>query len=926
MGAYGKNSFTGAAYIFTRTGTVWTEQQKILSSDIQSGDRFGVYASISGDTVMVGACNEDTGGSEAGAVYIFTRSGTTWTEQQKIQSSDIVAGDSFGTSVAIYDDEAVISTPWKGTGTGAIYTFAILPKDYPTNQSHYLHTSDTNSIPIYHAQTINSCSIIHIQPEHTSIKGLISFDSRLTWKKWNGASWLAHTGGLTNLQTGNTIDQIQTGLTGYHVNGAGTYLDFAFDLATTYSGSTPEIDQITVDYLVVEELYTEIADWNSASGTASLWTKVSEVSSTSDTELRIYYDKDHDDNLTHVGDTSEVLDINYDMVVDIGSEGYYDTGYAFCPNVIRESNTSYEMWYSGHDGSNWRIIYCTSTNGTTWSSFQMVVNIGSEGVYDTLHVGHSRVIKESDTSYKMWYAGRSSSNWRIIYCTSTNGITWANHQMVVNIGAEGTYDTSSAGYPYVIKESNTSYKMWYAGYNGSNWRIIYCTSTDGTTWTNYQVVVNIGSEGTYDTSGALSPSVIKESDTSYKMWYTGYNGSNWRIIYCTSTDGITWSNHQTVVNIGSEGTYDASHSYALVVVKEYDNKYQMWYTGGNNVNERIIYTESYLPTWDRTVSQEVWSNNFTGVWHMEQDPSGGSNCILDSTLNENHNTSYGTMTAADLVPGLIGNNLDYDGSDDRIKPVNDYGVSSTDLIFIESSFKTTVGSYQRVITRYQGVAPSGYYGWMFYIYTDGYARFHIDKSQQASSDAVSNNVLTGDTWYNVVISKPPGNSVTHELFMDGVKQTQTGTSQTGLTHSNHITIGIDGYNNVHPFEGMMDEVRFSSIIRSDAWIKTNNDSLRDSLLTFDNAPYTISGTNYYFEGNVKEKNIPVNRVLYLHRRLDGSLIGQVSSSGTGGYFNMITPYNEAHYIVCLDNGPGEVYNDLVRGNVFPDSQEWSYDA
>ena len=66
--------------------------------------------------------------------------------------------------------------------------------------------------------------------------------------------------------------------------------------------------------------------------------------------------------------------------------------------------------------------------------------------------------------------------------------------------------------------------------------------------------------------------------------------------------------------------------------------------------------------------------------------------------------------------------------------------------------------------------------------------------------------------------------------------------------------------------------------------------------------------------------------MYLYRRLDGSLIGQVSSSGTGGYFNIITPYNEAHYIVCLDNEPGEVYNDLVRGNVFPDSQEWSYDA
>ena len=96
----------GAAYIFTRSGTTWSEQQKIESSDKQASDYLGASVSISGDgnTAIVGAYAEDTGGTDAGAAYIFTRSGTTWTQQQKIQASDKPGGDYFGESVAISGD------------------------------------------------------------------------------------------------------------------------------------------------------------------------------------------------------------------------------------------------------------------------------------------------------------------------------------------------------------------------------------------------------------------------------------------------------------------------------------------------------------------------------------------------------------------------------------------------------------------------------------------------------------------------------------------------------------------------------------------------------------------------------------------------------------------------------------------------------
>ena len=63
----------GAAYIFTRSGTSWTQKAKIQASDIQGGDQFGYCVGMSGDgrTAIVGAPEEDTGGSNAGAAYIY---------------------------------------------------------------------------------------------------------------------------------------------------------------------------------------------------------------------------------------------------------------------------------------------------------------------------------------------------------------------------------------------------------------------------------------------------------------------------------------------------------------------------------------------------------------------------------------------------------------------------------------------------------------------------------------------------------------------------------------------------------------------------------------------------------------------------------------------------------------------------------------
>ena len=115
---------SGSAYVFTRTGTTWTQQTKLLATDASAGDNFGCFVSLYGDTVLIGACALDF--SNPGSAYVFTRSGTTWTQQAKLTASDGAAGDWFGTCVSLSVDTALIGAVLdddSGTWSGSAYVF-----------------------------------------------------------------------------------------------------------------------------------------------------------------------------------------------------------------------------------------------------------------------------------------------------------------------------------------------------------------------------------------------------------------------------------------------------------------------------------------------------------------------------------------------------------------------------------------------------------------------------------------------------------------------------------------------------------------------------------------------------------------------------------------------------------------------------------
>ena len=104
-------SFSGSAYVFVRGGSTWNQQQKLTANDAAQGVQFGESVAISGDTVVVGSLFDDDAGDNSGSAYVLVRSGTTWSQQQKLTASDAAAHDNFGDSVAISGDNVVAGSP-----------------------------------------------------------------------------------------------------------------------------------------------------------------------------------------------------------------------------------------------------------------------------------------------------------------------------------------------------------------------------------------------------------------------------------------------------------------------------------------------------------------------------------------------------------------------------------------------------------------------------------------------------------------------------------------------------------------------------------------------------------------------------------------------------------------------------------------------
>jgi hypothetical protein len=231
-------------------------------------------------------------------------------------------------------------------------------------------------------------------------------------------------------------------------------------------------------------------------------------------------------------------------------------------------------------------------------------------------------------------------------------------------------------------------------------------------------------------------------------------------------------------------------------------------------------------------------NGFSAVWHLNNDPSGGTGAITDATVNTNNGTSAGTMTTSDLVNAAVGKGNDFDGTDDGISISTLTARSPITAVSVSAWFKIRVlTSFVRIAAKSysSNTAPYTMYGLML---DSGGIDIRGELSSGGAQNIVRGSSMLDTSHYYYGTFTYDGTTL--KLYLNGTQELKT-TAITGTidTISMPVTIGMSGFSADY-FNGIIDEVRISRVARSADWIKLcyQNQKAGQSLVVFNNEDYS----------------------------------------------------------------------------------------
>lgn len=236
----------------------------------------------------------------------------------------------------------------------------------------------------------------------------------------------------------------------------------------------------------------------------------------------------------------------------------------------------------------------------------------------------------------------------------------------------------------------------------------------------------------------------------------------------------------------------------------------------------------------------VWDADFVGVWHLKEDPGpGGAGDIKDSTSNANHGTADASMTPGDLVAAQVGDGIEMDGSDDLIDLLSPATLDNLGPLTISCWLNpaTIVAAFfshpvAKRLSAIQGRWTSELDDTSPEVNT---YEFNLNFSGANLKRTSINNVISFDVWQHVVFTWDGSSSAVNvHIYKDGVELTYQATVDGGGSRDDDAAASVfiggrdDGSGN---FEGIIDEVRISKIVRTADWILTEFNN-QDSPATF----------------------------------------------------------------------------------------------
>ncbi|MBI5777891.1 MAG: Ig-like domain repeat protein [Planctomycetes bacterium] len=508
------------------------------------------------------------------------------------------------------------------------------------------------------------------------------------------------------------------------------------------------------------------------------------------------------------------------------------------PCLLKE-NGIYKMWYRGNnywwagsyyqnDGS---IGYAESADGTNWSNRQRVHVNGT--VLNDYRLATDPWVMKENGSYRMWQADYYTwigGDWSyyITHLTSADGINWANEKTVLTgSGNLSNYDDYCTSQPSLVKEANGAYSMWY-GVNqrprvgvGGPSNITRASSIDGITWTNKQLAL-ARVPGTSE-ENVLTPDVIKESDGTYTMYYTAASGPDSVIYRATSADGINWTGREQILN-KTQLRSDILGISSPHYFKDTDGTEYLYFSLSLPATEKAGYKEYIGRVQLGYIIASVSpapAANPGPIAWWKFDETSGATA-MDSTGNGHH----GTVSGATWSNGC----LSFDGLDDYVRVPNSPLLNPQGSFSVDAWIFPTTDRYGHILTKWGDTGD--WSGQRAYALSTSSGRlvFGIsdDAHQQDSQFHVfttQNGILALNSWNHMtaVYDKSTG---TRKIYINGTKIDERTDAPVNLTAS-MADIAIGGHLASSTilrstfFQGRIDEVKIYNYARSAAEIQAD---------------------------------------------------------------------------------------------------------
>ena len=206
VGDHDTENLSGSAYVFTRDAAGWTQAAKLTASAPKEDAGFGHAVAVHGDTIVVGAHEEDHGTkSDVGAAYVFTKPANGWASTStaaRLTASDAAANDEFGASVAVHEDTIVVGAPEENSNArGSAYIFTKPANDWADMTETAVLRGESNGDRLGRSVAVHGDTIVFASSDGNNEKGeaYVFTKSAVTgvWDDWDDKSASNATARLT---------------------------------------------------------------------------------------------------------------------------------------------------------------------------------------------------------------------------------------------------------------------------------------------------------------------------------------------------------------------------------------------------------------------------------------------------------------------------------------------------------------------------------------------------------------------------------------------------------------------------------------------------------------------------------------------------------------------------------------------------------